>query len=400
MKKSFLKFCLLACITLFSVACSNSKKLTGNEFHIEGIISGVEDRAVITLFRNYGGFGMSIANDTIKNGRFTFTLEAVSNPEKLSISCSDEGYPSYYSLDIWVAPGKRIKITGKDKLFLAWKVKSSIPYQKEENRYTNKSRDIIVEQARIAVKYNELSAKLRAAVSEDEAIAYIKSADSLNMIELSLRVKQSYNDINIMEKADISTIWLDKLNGIAMLLNELDDEQAVYLRKKAEELYGRMSEEDRTTSTGYKITDNLFPTIIVDVGDDFVDADLLDVNGNTKRLADYLGKYLLLDFWSIGCGPCIMALPEMKEISETYHDKLTIVSINLDTDAAWKKTMNIYDVPWVNVRDPQSMRGLAANYGVYGIPNYVMISPEGKIADIWMGYETGYLKEKVGENIK
>ena len=35
-----------------------------------------------------------------------------------------------------------------------------------------------------------------------------------------------------------------------------------------------------------------------------------------------------------------------------------------------------------------------------GIPNYVLISPEGIIVDKWAGYATGLLKQKVGENIK
>jgi len=34
-----------------------------------------------------------------------------------------------------------------------------------------------------------------------------------------------------------------------------------------------------------------------------------------------------------------------------------------------------------------------------GIPNYVLISPEGIIVDKWAGYGTGLLKQKVGENL-
>jgi thioredoxin-related protein len=89
----------------------------------------------------------------------------------------------------------------------------------------------------------------------------------------------------------------------------------------------------------------------------------------------------------------------MKEISETYHNKLTIISISLDNDADWKEAMTKHDMPWVNLRDPKSMGGLAASYGVAGIPNYVLISPEGKVIDKWAGYATGLLKQKVGENI-
>jgi peroxiredoxin len=161
-----------------------------------------------------------------------------------------------------------------------------------------------------------------------------------------------------------------------------------------------MSEEDKNTPVGYLITAKLFPPAVVNVGDDMADADLLDTDGNTKHLSDYLGKYLLLDFWIRGCGPCIMALPEMKEISETYRDKLTIISISLDGENAWKGALSAHDMPWVNICDPKSMGGVAANYGVTGIPNYVMISPEGKIIDKWMGFGEGFLREKVSANLK
>ena len=401
MKSRFFRFCLLACIPLFSVTCSDSVKLTGNEFLIEGIISDVEDGAVITLFRNDGDFGMRIAIDTLKNDRFMFIKEAVSDPEKMSIMCLSEGYPSSRSLDVWVAPCKRIKIAGKDKLLPAWEVKSSIPYQKEENRYMNTNRNIIRKMTELSIEINDLRTRGRTA-SAEEALTYKKITDSLEIIQNTLKTQEIFANINIMRKMDVSPIWLDKMNGISMTIkySNVGSEYADDIRKKAEELYDKMSDEDKGTFTGYKITANLFPPPTVGVGDDMVDGDFFDINGNTKRLADYLGKYMLLDFWSRGCGPCIMALPEMKEVSEIYHDQLTIISISLDTDAVWKEAMTAHDMPWINIRDPKGFGGLAANYDVRGIPNYIMISPSGNIIDKWMGFGNGLIKRKVSENIK
>ena len=57
-------------------------------------------------------------------------------------------------------------------------------------------------------------------------------------------------------------------------------------------------------------------------------------------------------------------------------------------------------MPWVNIRDPKGMGGLAVSYGIVAIPNYIMISPEGKIIDRWAGFEDGFLKRKMAENIK
>jgi len=395
MKKTFLKLCLLAYILLFSVACSRSEKLVGNEFLIEGKVSGVEDGTIILLLRKEV-FGESfIASDTVKNGRFTFKGETVSNPEQLNFVSFDEGFIPIPAV-VWVAPKTKIKIKGNEKLHQLWEVKSSVPYQKEENRYTNENRDVIAEFARNRIEIGEL--RIKASSEDEEALAYRKVLDSLNTILRSLVFKRLNANISIMEKTDITPVWFNKMTELtSSLLNPI---YAAELREKALELYGKMSEEDKNTPEGYKITNFLFPPIVVGVGDDMADTDLLDENEDIKNLVEYLGKYLLLDFWSIGCGPCIMALPEMKEISEIYHDKLTIISISLDTENWWKKAMNEHDMPWVNIRDPKSIDGLATDYGVRSIPYYIMISPEGKVVDKWAGYRAGYLKTKVGENIK
>ena len=402
MKSSFFCLCLLACILLFSVSCSRSEKLSGNEFLIEGEISGVEDGAVIILSRVVEGSGSTrIASDTLRNGQFIFKEEAQFNTEHLTIRPLGDGFPLML-LDVWIAPKAKIKIKGKGKLHPVWEVKSSVPYQKEENLYNNKCRDIIAEFAKISVESNDMNAKIRKASSEDEASVYRKVVDSLNVINDLLTKKLVFTYVDIMEQTDVSPIWLGKMMQTSLVLNYYDDgsESINELRRKAEILYGRMSEEDKNTSSGNQITTFLFPPSIVEVGDDFADGDFFDITGKTKHLSDYLGKYLLIDFWASWCQPCIMALPEMKEISETYRDKLTIISISIDSDAIWKTAMDTHDTPWANIRDPKGISGLAANYGVEMIPNYVMISPEGIIVDKWDGYGKGSIKEKVSENIK
>ena len=44
--------------------------------------------------------------------------------------------------------------------------------------------------------------------------------------------------------------------------------------------------------------------------------------------------------------------------------------------------------------------GLAVSYQVKGIPHYVLIAPSGKIQDMWSGYGSGSLLEKVKKNLK
>ena len=395
MKRLLFQLCLMACVALISIA--GSEKFSEGEFIIEGEITGVEDGAVIDLCRvDDSGVGQRLVFDTIRNGRFFFREKALTNPEKLNIISMSAGFPTTI-LEVWVAPEAKIKIEGKGKLLTTWEVKSSIPHQEEENRYKNNSRDIIFETARISLEIRNLREKAMAA-SGDEAVAYKKALDSLSVLRRAIYSKANFANAEFMLNSNISAVWLDKM---LILTGQLRGSNDIELRKKVENLYNKMSEEDKNTPTGYRITANLFPPPLVGVGDYFADTDFLDKNDKTKHLSDYLGKYLLLDFWSMACGPCIAALPEMKEVSETYRESLTIISISLDTDTRWRDAMNKHNMPWVNIRDPKGLGGLAANYGVYGIPNYVMISPEGKIVDKWVGFSgNGLLKRKVTENIK
>lgn len=156
-----------------------------------------------------------------------------------------------------------------------------------------------------------------------------------------------------------------------------------------------MNEAQKASIKGQEITVNLFPPVVVKEGDEMADTELYDLDGKIHHLTDFKGKYILLDFWSSGCGPCIMALPEMKEIQEQYKERLTVISLSSDTKSRWKAASAKHEMTWQNLSDLKQSAGLYAKYGVNGIPNYVLISPEGKIMKMWSGYGKGSLKLKM-----
>lgn len=199
-------------------------------------------------------------------------------------------------------------------------------------------------------------------------------------------------ELKLMQELPVSSIWMDKLFGLSMSVKY----NPMFTNKEETlALYNRLSEEQKASIKGQEITVNLFPPKTVKEGDDMADTDLFDLDGNIHHLADFKGKYMLLDFWSSGCGPCIMALPEMKEIQEQYKDRLTIVSLSSDTKNRWKAASAQHEMTWENLSDLKQNAGLSAIYDVNGIPNYVLISPEGKIMKMWSGYGKGSLKLKM-----
>ena len=122
---------------------------------------------------------------------------------------------------------------------------------------------------------------------------------------------------------------------------------------------------------------------------------LFDPKNNQKEITRYKGNYLLIDFWSIACAPCIKAFDEMKEIHEEYKNKLTIISISVDDKETWEKGMEQHKLRWINLNDFKGISGYAARYGVRAIPFYVLISPDGTVEKMRSEYGKDSLKEKL-----
>lgn len=109
-------------------------------------------------------------------------------------------------------------------------------------------------------------------------------------------------------------------------------------------------------------------------------------NDATKRYAieDFKGKYVLLDFWGLGCKPCLMAIPELIEIQKKYADRLLIVGVNDQIfleklDDYVKKTQINY--PIVHAKDFMGVYSIFSKNEFYGFPYYVLLSPDGDVID-------------------
>lgn len=366
-----------------------------NEFTIKGKISGLEDSTQIVLYRSDGQVMSQIAQDTVINECFTFKGETVGNaPEALMVSSHDKGFPNTW-LDVWVAPGKETTVTGNNKLIRTWNVSADIQEQQDLNRYADACQEECNKEQEIYIQLMDLFSKGRTGnPSEEEKNAIRNEMKELQEKTDSLRLISSQKEIEIMQQTPKGTVWMDKLLGQCKQSKYMENYP---YKEDLIALYNKLSDNEKNSQAGKEITVCLYPPVTVKEGDEMADTDLYDLQGNIHHLADYKGKYLLVDFWSRGCGPCMMALPEMKEISETWKDKVTVISLSTDTEKGWKEISKTKDMSWVNLNDFGGMSGLAAKYNVRGIPHYVIISPEGIILHSWSGYGKGLLKRKLNK---
>lgn len=386
----FTKVLLILSAPLLLSAVTNAQK----KFTIQGRLEGVPDGTAVALYRNDGNIWTPSATDTVRNGAFSFS-DTTATAFPYVLRGLNENFPSMW-LDVWAAPGAKIRIDGKGYWIRTWKVSSTIPEQQEMNSYISPNIRMLEQLQEISITRRQLSSK-RAKASAEEKKRLKETSDSLGLIEDSLHNSIRKGELAIMQRSMVTQIWLNKLKDLA---RDVKYNPKTLYRQDALELYKRLTKKQLESRTGAEIKGYLFPPEVVKAGEMAADADLVDPQEKKRRLADYRGKYLLLDFWSVGCGPCLMAMPELRALSDTLKDMLTVVSLNIDTKKdLWKRTSEKEQISWVNLNDDRGMTGLAASYGVNGIPHYVMISPEGIVLGHWIGYEKGKLSEKVREHL-
>ncbi len=118
---------------------------------------------------------------------------------------------------------------------------------------------------------------------------------------------------------------------------------------------------------------------------DAPDFTLKNLEGKDVKLSDYRGKWVIIDFWGSWCGWCIKGFPKLKDAYEQYQPELEIIGVDCnEPEANWRKGVEKYQLPWVNVYNPEGTN-ILADYGVTGFPTKVIVSPEGKIANVTVG---------------
>lgn len=312
-------------------------------FTIEGQVKNVEDGALITLFRLDGNVGSSIGVDTIRNGHFRFQAETLGNEtEIVDMMGRSDKFPSM-SLRLWVRPGDNIRISGENTLIRTWDVKSTVPEQVANQAFINDSRELWNEYQRNSLLQRAYRRKYAGSAVDEERQMIRAQVDSLRKVEDEISIRIDANTIKRMKQIPVDDIWLEQLEKLAMSAKYTENYP---YKEEVIALYEGLTDGEKQTNWAMNTYTYLFPPQVVEVGDEMADADLYDLEGNVHRLADFKGKYIMLDFWSRGCGPCLMALPEMKEVAEMYKDRLTIVSLSIDTKKGWETASKTHEMTW------------------------------------------------------
>jgi thiol-disulfide isomerase/thioredoxin len=108
-------------------------------------------------------------------------------------------------------------------------------------------------------------------------------------------------------------------------------------------------------------------------GNDFITNSLISLDS-------LKGKFVLLDFWAVWCGPCIKEMPNLKELySKVDKSKFEIVGIVGDSpSAALKKIIDKQSIDWPQILSDDTNK-IKETYGIKGYPTSFLLNPKGII---------------------
>ena len=349
--------------TLLALVAMVGQAQTKNTAIVKGYSPALEDSTVVNIYID----NMSAASDTVFGGRFTLTVPV----EKLTESrlfLMGKGCPNYLST-LFLSPGVTVSLTGTDCLHPLWKVDSPVPEQQTINRIMEHNSEAIREYLLIEL---------------DDA--------SWNKM-LPIYMKMLKQTLDILPSLPVDAASLTKLEGVAHTAKNMKDFPYMQQLKELEASTAARAPKGFEKKLAM-IHAFVYPSHVQQVGEEFVDAELFDMQGNTHRLSEAFadGRHVLLDFWSLGCGPCRMAEPEMREVYERMKDRLEIIGINRDNPSTWQENDWSKKIVWPNWNDGKMGKGGVEN--LYcdedAIPYYVLLSPDGRILWKNVGYGVGW----------
>ena len=340
-------------IILFIIAsCRSDKKVC----HLTGNLSNTPDTTVLYLV----DWDKKILSDSIRiiNGKIDYRLK-LDYPKKFYLHNKRNQYPFRDSKFIWLEPSE-VSVNGDFEFLQNLKTEGSSSH----NEYEQYSLLLAGATKQIDILKEQIHFK------PDEE----KKKDTIK-IE-SLQADLSDNIVNFMMKYPGSRVTLSSLHDDCYLsFRHLN-------KKQISQVYESLSEELKLQLHGDEIKKYIELPEPPKVGDMAPEIIQFTPEGDTVRLSDYRGKYVLVDFWDSYCGPCRGSHKWLRRIYNKYkQDGFEILGVSGDSNKnRWVTAIGQDSITWTNVSDLKGWKNEAfLLYDVKFIPRNFLVNPDGVI---------------------
>ena len=110
-----------------------------------------------------------------------------------------------------------------------------------------------------------------------------------------------------------------------------------------------------------------------------------DIKGNTHKLSDFKGKWVLANYWGTYCSPCLEEIPDLIKFTDKH--KKDVVVLGLETGGTDLKDLiefaDDYDMNYIVA--PVQESTINAFGILMVIPTTYVISPKGEVVDKILG---------------
>lgn len=202
--------------------------------------------------------------------------------------------------------------------------------------------------------------------------------------------------------------WLD--------LQEYDDQLKDYIVGDVIQLFGsfqlridtifieKVKKYQQKSQNHFTLFDSILSKV-AEEGEAPFEVMVKDVNENALVLKDFEQKLIYIDFWATWCKPCIEQEPNLKMLKAKFGNSIGFIKISVDEDKQrWrnyeaKKGLNFESYIFDSLA---AKKQVAKKLGLNSIPQYLLVSNEGKIIDYNPPNPSDpiigdYFKEKISE---
>ncbi len=124
--------------------------------------------------------------------------------------------------------------------------------------------------------------------------------------------------------------------------------------------------------------------------------ELIDSGNKPVYAAATNADFVILDFWFVGCLPCIEDHKKIKELLPYLKQKnAELISIsNDDSYQTWKDYLEKHNYSWPQYKKPATAENIITQLGISTYPTYILLDKKGKI--VFSTYSLDELLKQLG----